>query len=512
MENCGKYKNLLAVLVMALAASVAAGGGAGGTKAAAGKAGSASRSPAVLLQQGRYAEETEGDLDKAIGFYQQAIERADRIQRIAAEATFQLGMCHLKKGDKAAARRYFEKVVKDYPAQASAAGKAQQQLKEIGPQKVDAVFGQISYQALQFIVEKYGLLAAEAASKSLMCNAHVYYVDPDLACYSGGLGYHYNWTGHSLTGKVRLSGTSAPDQTLYDTNGQKLDIEIVADKERKNFYHIYWIPKEPLKPQEALYYGWSNNKKRALDRLPASGGAMLTMQNQFGPKVLETFFLVLPAGLDISAEAKPTDSRDFGDYKVCWWTQEVADNTNHVENVLVKNKTGMTDSKAVADIVNEVVQVISTCAESDPRVGQSLKKLGTLDKKMALAEVAKHLDSEAPTVRRSAVFVCWRGGFDDIAPAEATLIKLCSHAENFTRGMAALALGTPTAKASYDTLVNMTLNDADGYARRCAAYALGTYGDPKALEVLQKALKDKDVMVQQNAQAAITLLTEQKDK
>ncbi len=482
------------------------------TAASAAPVSTAGKSPASLLQQGRYAEETEGDLDKAIDLYEQALERADRIERIAAEATFQLGMCYLKKGDKDAARRYFERVQKDFATQTASVDKAQKQLKEMRPQKVDSVFEQVSYQVLTFVAEKYGQLAAEAGAKSIFCNAHLHAVDKEFACYSGGLGYHYNWTGHSLTGKVRLSGTSFPDQTLYDTTGQKLDIEIVPDKDRKNFYHIYWIPKEPLKPQEAIYYGWSRNKRAALARLPGGDGAMLTMQNHYGPKVLETFFLALPAGVEIAGDAKPTDTRDFGDYKVSWWTREVPDDTNHLVNVIVRTGARITDAKAAATTVGEVVMTISTCAEGDPRVEQALKKLGSLDQNIALSEVAKFLDSEQATVRRSAIYVCWRGGFDDIAPAEDKLIKLCSHAEIFTRGMAALALGTPKATKSYEALVNMTLNDADGYARRCAAYALGTYGDAKALEVLEKALKDKDSLVQHNAQTAIEMLKAQKDK
>ncbi|MBE0536794.1 MAG: HEAT repeat domain-containing protein [Phycisphaerae bacterium] len=481
---------------------------AGGAVAAA----SIARSPAMLLQQGRYAEETEGDLDKAIELYEQAIERADRIQRIAAEATFQLGMCHLKKGDKAAAGHYFGKVVKDFADQTSVVEKARQQLGKIEPEKVDSVFEQMSDQVLTFVAQTYGILVARAMAESLPCNAHLYCVDADFNGYSGGLGYHYNWTGRSLTGRVHLSGTSVPDQTLYDATGEKLDIEIVADQERANFYHIYWIPKEPLKPQEALYFGWSNNKKRALNRLPDSGGAMLTMHNEYGPKVLETFFLVLPAGLEIAGEAKPTETRDFGDYKVLWWTKEVPEKTSHTENVLIRTRAGVTDATVVANTVGEVVLTISTCAETDPRVAASLVKLKPLDAKKAVTEVARYLDSDKATVRRSAIFVLWRGGFDSIGPVEKKLVTLCSHSENLTRGMAALALGAAKAEASYDALVKMTLDDADGYARRCAAYALGCYGDAKALDVLQKAVQDKDPLVGQNAQAAINMLTEKKDK
>jgi tetratricopeptide (TPR) repeat protein len=124
-----------------------------------------------------------------------------------------------------------------------------------------------------------------------------------------------------------------------------------------------------------------------------------------------------------------------------------------------------------------------------------------------VSEIAKYLDDPMATVRRSAIFILWKGGFDSIAPAEEKLLALCKYEENFTRGMAALALGSAKASSSFETLKDMTLHDKDGYVRRCAAYALGLYGDKKAIGVLEKALQDQDPLVKNNAQAAITMLT-----
>ena len=58
------------------------------------------KSPSLLLQEGLYAEETEGDLEKAIGLYEQLLEQSKDVERLAARATYQLGMCYLKKDDK----------------------------------------------------------------------------------------------------------------------------------------------------------------------------------------------------------------------------------------------------------------------------------------------------------------------------------------------------------------------------------------------------------------------------
>jgi len=78
-----------------------------------------------------YAEETEGNLEKAIGIYQQVIDKAGEIQRLAARATYQLGMCYLKKGDKDKAAQYFQQVVSDYSTMSTLARKAEKQLKKV---------------------------------------------------------------------------------------------------------------------------------------------------------------------------------------------------------------------------------------------------------------------------------------------------------------------------------------------------------------------------------------------
>ncbi len=92
----------------------------------------ADKSPATLLQEALYAEETEGDLDKAITIYQQVLAESTDIQRIAAQATYQLGLCHLKKDEKEKAAEYFQQVVSNYPTQKNFVKQAGEQLEQLG--------------------------------------------------------------------------------------------------------------------------------------------------------------------------------------------------------------------------------------------------------------------------------------------------------------------------------------------------------------------------------------------
>ena len=84
------------------------------------------------FQDALYQEQTAGDLDKAIELYQQVLAESAEVERLAARATFQLGVCYLKKGDKEKAAEYFGKVVSDYPAQKELAKRAARELDKMG--------------------------------------------------------------------------------------------------------------------------------------------------------------------------------------------------------------------------------------------------------------------------------------------------------------------------------------------------------------------------------------------
>ena len=104
---------------------------------------------AIILQEALYQEETAGDLDKAIELYGQVLEQAAEVERLAARATYQLGICHLKKGDQVAAAEYFRKAIQNYPKQTSVIQKSTEQLEKIDPKSKDSVFVQIDSQVIQ---------------------------------------------------------------------------------------------------------------------------------------------------------------------------------------------------------------------------------------------------------------------------------------------------------------------------------------------------------------------------
>ena len=294
------------------------------------------KSPRLLLRRGLYAEETEGNLDKAIEIYEQIIDEASHYRQVAAKATYQLGMCYLKKGEKNQAAEYFQQVISTYSLQKTLAKRAQEQLEKIGvsASAKGNLFEILGGNVCSYLGNKYGEVCAEAGMKKLYSNSHIYFVDSDFVLRMGGMGYVYNWTGKPITENYRISGTKKTNLKYYDVPGNEMDIEIIPDEQRKGFYHIYWNPKEPLGPGECFNYGWATDGSKKLSGIRNSSVYPLTMQNHFGDHCYETFFLVVPEGTTIVNRSEEyTKMKNFQEWDIYWWEKEVPENTNNVVNV-----------------------------------------------------------------------------------------------------------------------------------------------------------------------------------
>ncbi len=90
------------------------------------------KSAAELLREGLYAEEVEGNLDAAIGIYQQIVLDTTAPKNLVAQALYRQGMCFMKKKDEAKAREVFQRLVNDYPDQTEVVEKAKPVLEGLG--------------------------------------------------------------------------------------------------------------------------------------------------------------------------------------------------------------------------------------------------------------------------------------------------------------------------------------------------------------------------------------------
>ena len=156
--------------------------------------------------------------------------------------------------------------------------------------------------------------------------------------------------------------------------------------------------------------------------------------------------------------------------------QQVSEVKTMVETIAT---TSSSSPEVTTATVEHAVAVVSECAEGDPRLAQALQSLRPLNQSQVVKILAKHLESATDTIRRAAIYILWKGGFDSIEPSVASLQRQLSHPENFTRGMAALALGQNQIAGSRTALEAMTKSDKDDYARRLAVIALGLLGNAR---------------------------------
>lgn len=90
------------------------------------------KNAAELLREGLYVEEVEGDLDKAVGIYEQVVQDAAAPKNLVAQALYRQGMIFLKKKQDASAKAVFTTLVTDYSDQTEMVEKVKPLLEELG--------------------------------------------------------------------------------------------------------------------------------------------------------------------------------------------------------------------------------------------------------------------------------------------------------------------------------------------------------------------------------------------
>ena len=95
-------------------------------------AGTWGQNQSTLLDQGIYAEDSLGDLDKAIELYEQILANAEANRAYAAQAQYRVGVCYAKKGLESDAAAAFRKVVDRYSDQPELVAQARGRLANLG--------------------------------------------------------------------------------------------------------------------------------------------------------------------------------------------------------------------------------------------------------------------------------------------------------------------------------------------------------------------------------------------
>jgi len=299
------------------------------------------KTTSVLLQEGLYAEEIEGDLDGAIKIYEQVIAKGKEAQQAAAQATYRIGMCFLKKGNKAKAADYFQQIVSNYQDAKGLVEKATEQLKKISPQHED----QLPWEAMVYIYDKHMEAHKKAKSKGIAVNSHIVGVDEDFVKYPGGILTHE--TSKKVTaGKEIWLGNFSKAGDVEFFNEQLEPQQIRFSKRETDAigkYMLLWKADRDMEAGEVrviAYKSRKTNKLTATDK-----GYQFQFNNHYGSPVLENFFLVVPLNVGIVEQSREyTTRKKFDMCEIYHWQKEnPANTTNKVDVVLAKSETLIQD-------------------------------------------------------------------------------------------------------------------------------------------------------------------------
>lgn len=116
------------------------------------------QSAADLLQKGIHAQETVGDVDGAIQIFRQVAASATANKVLAAQAQYQLVVCMLQKGDRAAARKELDLLSRNFPDQADLVTKARK-LVPGGDTLLPAPWGEL--EGSQLNIKRDGVFTGE---------------------------------------------------------------------------------------------------------------------------------------------------------------------------------------------------------------------------------------------------------------------------------------------------------------------------------------------------------------
>ena len=110
--------------------------------------GSGQQSAEQLFKTGLYEEEVGGDLQKAIGIYQDLLKRFPASREAAAKAQLHIGVCYEKLGGREA-EKAFQKVIDNYPDQAEMVRQAKDRIALLGGSRTVAGPDETSFKLRQ---------------------------------------------------------------------------------------------------------------------------------------------------------------------------------------------------------------------------------------------------------------------------------------------------------------------------------------------------------------------------
>jgi Tol biopolymer transport system component len=258
-----------------------------------------------LYQAGLYAEEVEGDLQKAIQIYTQIIEKFGDKKEIAADAQLHIGLCYEKLGKTEAIKAY-ERVLKNYPGQGKQVAAARERLAALQTKEPS---GQSSKKLLEGLMAALSMSLSPDGTKLAVLdlskgqNIAAY----DLSRKQLDLVTHYAW---AKGGFVTYFGCWSPDgkeivffQNKMDPAGPGETVVSTLEGKARVIYRVedlkagYPVPYDWLAGGSAILTGLMHEDMSGiLGLVPLSGGSFKALHNL--RKSVEKFVQIADASPD----------------------------------------------------------------------------------------------------------------------------------------------------------------------------------------------------------------------
>ncbi len=279
--------------------------------------GAMAESVSELLEKAIYAEETVGDVDKAMTIYKRIVKDAQAARPHAAQACYRLGLCYQKKGEHRLALAAFDKLIERYPEQKKAIARARDAMamsrRKLGPADVRSIVEKAMQDSEPMVVNNaegaLRMLGLEEepsgtrapTKKPAYSQTHRYVLQAD------GNGSHMSVASQRNRGTVNLSTYSFINSyntivTVLDEDDNELEFTV----KNKGRHYSYTVTRKKPVPPGAEYK--SKIVTRGKNLAKKVGGLWVYSRHHTPmPATDYTETVVLPAGAAIvSCDPKPT--------------------------------------------------------------------------------------------------------------------------------------------------------------------------------------------------------------
>lgn len=147
----------------------------------------------------------------------------------------------------------------------------------------------------------------QANEHGIRANTQIYLVDDEFNLRIGGFLEIDNDSNEPWTGEIGVGNFDIPHVTVFDAaTGAKQQIRLVQHRQfAPGVFRLFWKLDEPLQPGRQRYGIYWMGTPRQLPQVSQGSAHGVRLSNSYGAEVIETFILIVPAGMLVRDPSRP---------------------------------------------------------------------------------------------------------------------------------------------------------------------------------------------------------------